>query len=272
MLAGGMNAVAGGGTFFSFPALMALGVPAILSNATNAVCVTPGHALAAIVYRRQLARSPRRVIMCTIAASVGAIIGAWLLSVTNENTFKMLVPWLLLVATLMFAFGPLVQRWTKQVAKERHNVTSTDPNAVGNNPKSWLGYALASIYGGYFGAGQGIVLMTVVTLSGVEDLQEANAIKNAVATIVSLIAVIILAFKGLILWNYGILMVAGAILGGYLGGTFAKGLSKQALRYVVLTTASFFTVVYFWTTYADPSPTTYVPATTTPRIRGLSPQ
>jgi uncharacterized membrane protein YfcA len=246
MFAGGMNALAGGGTFFSFPALMALGVPAILSNATNAVCVTPGHALAAIVYKRELSRSPRRVIMCTIAASLGAIIGAWLLTVTNEKTFKMIVPWLLLVATLMFGFGPLVQRWTKQLANKDQKVISTDPNVVGNDPKSWLGYALASIYGGYFGAGQGIVLMT---LSGVEDLQEANAIKNAVATIVSLIAVIILAFKGLILWNYGILMVVGAILGGYLGGRFAKGLSKQALRYFVLATASFFTVVYFWTTY-----------------------
>jgi uncharacterized membrane protein YfcA len=249
MFAGGMNALAGGGTFVSFPALMALGVPAILSNATNAVCVTPGHALAAIVYKRELARSPRRVVMCTIAASLGAIIGAWLLSVTNEKTFKMLVPWLLLVATLMFAFGPLVQRRTKLLAKEHRKVISTDPNVVGNNPKSWLGYALASIYGGYFGAGQGIVLMTIVTLSGVEDLQEANAIKNAVATIVSLIAVIILAFKGLIVWKYGLLMVIGAILGGYLGGTFAKGLSKQALRYFVLAIASFFTVVYFWTAY-----------------------
>ena len=249
MLAGGMNALAGGGTFFSFPALMALGVPAILSNATNAVCVTPGHALAAIVYKRELSRSPRRVIMCTLAASLGAIIGAWLLTVTNEKTFRMLVPWLLLVATVMFAFGPLVQRWTKRLAKDHQKAISIDPNAVGNNPKSWLGYALASIYGGYFGAGQGIVLMTIVTLSGVEDLQEANAIKNAVATIVSLIAVIILAFKGLILWKYGILMVLGAILGGYLGGRFAKGLSKQALRYFVLSIASFFTVVYFWNTY-----------------------
>jgi uncharacterized membrane protein YfcA len=251
MFAGGMNALAGGGTFFSFPALMALGVPAILSNATNAVCVTPGHALAAFVYKREIARAPRRVIMCTIAASVGAIIGAYLLTVTNDATFKILVPWLLLFATLMFAFGPMVQNWTKQLAlaHEKKKAVETDPNVIGNNPKSWLSYALASIYGGYFGAGQGIVLMTVVTLSGVEDVQEANAIKNAVATFVSLIAVIILAFKGLILWNYGILMIVGAILGGYLGGRFAKGLSKQALRYFVLISATFFTVIYFWKTY-----------------------
>src|ERR1700737_3515035 len=85
MFAGGMNALAGGGTFFSFPALMALGVPAIFANATNAVCVAPGHALAAIVYKRELSRSPRRVIMCTIAASLGAIIGAWLLTRVGCN-------------------------------------------------------------------------------------------------------------------------------------------------------------------------------------------
>src|SRR6202165_4796654 len=88
MLAGGMNALAGGGTFFSFPALMALGVPPLLSNATNAVCVTPGHALAALVYKREIARAPRRVIVCTIAASLGAIGGAWLLTVTDAKTFN----------------------------------------------------------------------------------------------------------------------------------------------------------------------------------------
>src|ERR1700694_4291038 len=125
MFAGGMNALAGGGTFFSCPWLMALGVPAIFANATNAVCVTPGHALAAIVYKRELLRSPKRVITCTMAAGLGAIIGAWMLTVTSEKTFKMLVPWLLLVATLMFAFGPLVQRRTKQLATGRQKAIST---------------------------------------------------------------------------------------------------------------------------------------------------
>jgi uncharacterized protein len=121
------------------------------------------------------------------------------------------VPWLLLAATLMFAFGPAVQS--------------------------------------YFGAGQGIVLMTIVTLSGVEDPHEANAIKNAVATFVSLIAVVILAFRGLILWNYGLLMVLGALIGGFAGGKLAKVLSKRVLRTFVLVVAVFLTVVYFWRTY-----------------------
>jgi uncharacterized membrane protein YfcA len=249
MVAGGINALAGGGTFFSFPALMALGVPPLLSNATNAVCVTPGHALAAVVYKREIARAPRRVVMCTIAACIGGIIGAWLLTVTDEKTFKVLVPWLLLAATLTFAFGPTLQKWSKRLAGESDKPVSTDPNVVGNNVKAWVGYALASIYGGYFGAGQGIVLMTIVTFSGIEDLQEANAIKNAVATFVSLIAVVVLAFKGLILWNYGLLMVVGALIGGYAGGKLAKVLSKQMLRQFVLLFGSFLTVVYFWRSY-----------------------
>jgi uncharacterized membrane protein YfcA len=131
-----------------------------------------------------------------------------------------------------------------------HQLVAGKPEAIGNNFKSWLGYALASIYGGYFGAGQGIVLMTIVTLSGVEDLQEANAIKNAVATFVSLIAVVILAARGLILWNYGLLMIGGALIGGFAGGKLAKSLSKHVLRTFVLVVAVFLTVVYFWTTYA----------------------
>ena len=250
MAAGATNALAGGGTFFSFPALMALGVPPLLSNATNTVCVTPGHALAAIVYKREIARAPRRIIACTIAASIGAVAGAWLLTVTDAHTFSTLVPWLLLVATLTFAFGPALQKWIKRFGAQAPHAGAGDPNTVGNNPTSWIGYALASIYGGYFGAGQGIVLMTVVTLSGVEDVQEANAIKNAVATFVSLVAVIVLALRGLILWKFGLLMIAGALIGGFAGGKLAKVLSKGILRTFVLTIAVFLTVVYFWRTYA----------------------
>jgi uncharacterized membrane protein YfcA len=250
IVAGGMNALAGGGTFVSFPALMALGVPALLSNATNAVCVTPGHALAALVYKREIARAPRRTIMCTIAASIGAVAGGWLLTITDAKTFAALVPWLLLTATLMFAFGPAVQKAMRHLADAKPQPAVTNPNAVGNNVKSWVGYALASVYGGYFGAGQGIVLMTIVTLSGVEDLQEANAIKNTVATFVSLIAVAILAYRGLILWNYGVLMIAGALIGGFAGGKLARFLSKRALRSVVLVVAVVLTAVYFWRAYA----------------------
>jgi uncharacterized protein len=248
VFAGGMNAVAGGGTFFSFPALIALGVPPLISNATNAVCVTPGHALAAVVYKNELAKSWNRVLMCSVAAAIGAIIGACLLTVTNPNVFKNLVPWLLLVATMMFAFQPAIQHWTQKLVP-KHLTTNGPPTLHGNGPKAWLGYCIASIYGGYFGAGQSIVLMTIVMLSGVEDLQEANGLKNAVAAVVSLIAVVVLSFKGMILWNYGLLMVVGALIGGYSGGKLAKHLSKAVLRGFVLAVALFFTVYYFYATY-----------------------
>jgi uncharacterized membrane protein YfcA len=248
VFAGGINALAGGGTFFSFPALIALGVPPLLSNATNAVCVTPGHALAAFVYKKELSKSWNRVVMCAAAAAVGGIAGALLLTVTNPKVFTDLVPWLLLVATMMFAFEPAIHRWSQKFAPE-NPATNDRPTLKGNGPKAWLGYCVASIYGGYFGAGQGIVLMTVVTLSGIEDLQEANGLKNAVAAVVSLIAVIVLAFKGMILWNYGLLMVVGAVVGGYGGGKLAKHLSKKVLRGFVLAVALFLTVYYFYATY-----------------------
>jgi uncharacterized protein len=252
IVAGGVNALAGGGTFFSFPALIACGVPPLLSNATNAVCVTPGHALAAFVYKKELSLSWKRVLMCALAASVGAVGGAWLLTVTNPKVFNALVPWLLLIATVMFAAGPAIQNWSKRFisAEAAAAARSGPPTLQGNGPKAWLGYCLASIYGGYFGAGQGIVLMTVVTLTGVEDMQEANALKNAVATVVSFIAVVVLAFKGLILWGYGILMVIGALLGGYGGGKLAKVMSKKLLRGFILTIALLLTVYYFYKTYA----------------------
>src|ERR1700738_528934 len=133
MVAGAMNALAGGGTVFGFPALRALGVPPLLSNATNALCVTPGHALAAVVYKREIARAPRRIITCTIAAGAGAVGGAWLLTITHAQTFATLAPWLLLAATLMFAFGPAVQKAMRRLAAAKPQPAVTDPNAVGNN-------------------------------------------------------------------------------------------------------------------------------------------
>lgn len=241
ILAGLANAVAGGGTFFSFPALTGGGLPSLIANATNAVAVTPGHALAAMAYRDELGRSPRRLAVLGISSALGAIAGAWLLTQTSEQTFKQLVPWLLLFATVSFAGGPALQQRIKA-----HHAGTIQPAAPHTGIVSAVSYFLASIYGGYFGAGQGIVLMTILTLTGVDNVQEANALKNAIATIVSLIAVVVLAFKGLILWKYGLLMIAGATLGGLYGGRLAKRLDKKTLRAIVICVGSLLTVWYFY--------------------------
>lgn len=244
ILAGLANAVAGGGTFFSFPALTGGGLSTLISNATNAVAVTPGHALAAMAYRDELGRSKKRLVVLGISSALGAIGGAYLLTQTSEQTFKQLVPWLLLFATVSFAGGPALQ----QRIKSSKAVSPATPTTTekGTSIGSAISYFLASIYGGYFGAGQGIVLMTILTLTGIDDVQEANALKNAIATIVSLIAVIVLAFKGLIVWKYGILMIVGATLGGLFGGRIAKRLDKKTLRAIVITVGSLLTIWYFY--------------------------
>ena len=242
ILAGMANALAGGGTFFSFPALIAGGIPALIANATNAVAVTPGHAFAAVAYRSELGRSKRRLIILGGASALGAIAGAFLLTVTSEHMFAKLVPWLLLFATVSFAAGPYLQ----QFIKKRRVTVQIESKSADISLKSSIIYFLASIYGGYFGAGQGIVLMTVLTLSGIEDIQEANALKNAIATIVSLIAVIVLAYKGFIIWKYGILMIIGATIGGLYGGKLAKRLNKKTLRAIVIIVGTLLTAWYFY--------------------------
>ena len=173
---------------------------------------------------------------------MGAIAGAFLLTVTSEHMFAKLVPWLLLFATVSFAAGPYLQ----QFIKKRKAIVQIESKAADISPKGSIIYFLASIYGGYFGAGQGIVLMTVLTLSGIEDIQEANALKNAIATIVSLIAVIVLAYKGFIIWKYGILMIIGATIGGLYGGKLAKRLNKKTLRAIVIIVGTLLTAWYFY--------------------------
>lgn len=243
ILAGFANAVAGGGTFFSFPALTGIGLSSLVANATNAVAVTPGHALAAWSYRDTLKRAKGRLIIMWIASGIGAIAGAYLLTITPAKTFSALVPWLVLFATVSFAFGPAVQK----AIQARKVATAIDPDKKKTvTVAAAITYMLASIYGGYFGAGQGIVLMTVLTLTGIDDIQEANAFKNAIATLCSLIAVIILAFKGIIVWKYGILMIVGATIGGLLGGKFAKSLDKKTLRTIVIVIGTLLTIWYFY--------------------------
>ncbi|MDB5776356.1 MAG: sulfite exporter TauE/SafE family protein [Herbaspirillum sp.] len=246
ILAGLANALAGGGTFFSFPALIAGGLSSLIANATNAVAVTPGHALAAFTYRDVLGRSKKRLLILGVSSALGAIGGAYLLTITSVHTFDMLVPWLLLFATVSFAAGPYLQSFIKSRKAAAPVTPIAQAKTDGVGVSGGISYFLASIYGGYFGAGQGIVLMTILTLSGIEDVQEANALKNAIATIVSLIAVIVLAFKGFIIWKYGLLMIVGATIGGLYGGKLAKRLSKTVLRTIVIVIGTLLTGWYFY--------------------------
>src|SRR5258706_12085842 len=145
IFAGLANALAGGGTFFSFPALTAGGLSSLAANATNAVAVTPGHLLAAVTYRDILGRDRRRLLILGVASALGAIGGAYLLTVTSEQTFAKLVPWLLLFATVSFACGPYLQKLNK-----KKSTALAQAKNGGVSVKSSISYFLASIYGGVF--------------------------------------------------------------------------------------------------------------------------
>lgn len=234
VVAGMANAVAGGGTFVTFPALIAAGLPPVLANATNSVAVSPANALASYAYRSELARSRPLLLRMGIVSAIGGVAGAVLLMLTDERVFVGLVPWLLLFTTLLFAIGPMLSRWLSPHGPAR--------------PGTWKPMLLclvASVYGGYFGAGLGIMLMSIFTLAGVPDVHEANALKNFISTIVYAATIVALAGSGLIVWRYALPMFLGAVIGGLYGGKLARKLNPILLRTIVVATGLALSIYYF---------------------------
>ncbi|HBP5995044.1 sulfite exporter TauE/SafE family protein [Pseudomonas aeruginosa] len=225
MIGGICNAVAGGGTFFTFPALLAAGVPPVVANATSAVSIWPGHASSLLGYRSELGRHRAALRRSLPVVGGGSLVGATLLVFTGDAQFSRLVPWLILVATVLFALGP----WLRQ-AIERH-ARGQVPHLVAAGAEF-----LTALYGGYFGAGLGIMLMAILTLLGVRDVQEANAVKNAMATVVTSAAVMLFVATGSIAWAQGSAVLLGAIVGGYAGARLARWIPPLALRWTIVAT------------------------------------
>ena len=230
--AGAVNAVAGGGTFFSFPVFLAVGLPPVIANASNAVSVWPGHALACVEYRRELdAVGKRRLLRFATVAGLGGALGAYALASVGNAAFVKLVPVLLLAATALFAFGPAFNRFLGA-----HRPRST---ATGH-----IGIGLFAIYGGFFGAGLGIMLMAGLLLLGFTETHLNNAIKNVLATVVTTIAVLVLAASGLVAWPHTICAFVGALLGGLVGARIARRLSSRVLRNAVILLGCVLTIYY----------------------------
>lgn len=192
VVGGACNAIAGGGTFFTFPAPLAVGVPPIAANATSAISIWPGHATSLLGYREELRRHAGQLKSSAPAFVLGAIVGAGLLAATGNGLFRQLIQWLLLTATVLFAAGPQLRSW---VMARRSGETPRSAALV-------LDFTVA-VYGGYFGAGLGILLMAALTLVGLDNVNEANAVKNALATIVSSLAVVTFVVTGMIALGRG---------------------------------------------------------------------
>ncbi len=236
-LGGAINALVGGGTFFPFPVLLALGIPPIAANATNTVALWPGIVISSRAYIRELRSVREKLPVRCAVAIVGGAIGAIMLLASGNELFFSLIPWLIGAATLLFAFSGGIVR---QVSK-----LSTGTNAV-----FMLGLELAfAVYGGYFGAGVGILLMAALAVAGETDPQIANAQKNLLSALINGTAVIIFIIQGAVIWSYAFFVMVGAIPGGYFGARVARAMQKKWLRICVISIGTLLTVIYFQRVY-----------------------
>lgn len=220
--AGILNAIAGGGTFLTFPALVYAGVPPVAANATSAVAVFPGYLGGAAGFRRELVRFDRRL-LCRLAvvSLAGSLIGSLLLLVSSDEVFRAIIPVLLLTATACFAFQERVQRWAGS-------------GRIRIRPYGAPGIVLVSLYGGYFNGGLGIVLLALFALWGMRDLAAMNGLKNAVSFVISIISVITFAAAGIVAWPAALMMMAASVAGGYAGAALARVLRARVVRGIII--------------------------------------
>lgn len=235
--AGTLNAVAGGGSFLTLPALIAVGVPSVTANATGTVALLPGYVASIYGSREDMEPAPglsmRSVVLLSL---VGGVLGAALLLVTSNAAFNRLIPWLLLVATAMFAFGPQLRRWA-----DDHRSEGAQPSRI----KAAAGLLLVAGYGGYFNGGMGILMLALFGLLGQTRLNAMNAIKNLVSTLLTAIAVAVYAAGGIVQWKEALIMMVAAALGGYVGARGARRLPPAVLRWSIVAIGLVMTVLFF---------------------------
>ncbi len=234
--AGVLNAIAGGGSFLTFPALVFTGVPPIMANATSALAVSPGYFGSTLGFKDELRELPKRRLWREMAiCAVGGVGGALLLLVTPAKLFAGIVPWLLLFATALFAAGPSIARW----ARARSNGVHTEPR--------WRDAALlaVAIYGGYFNGGLGILLMALYTVAGESRLNVVNALKNLNSLVLSWLSVAAFVIAGAIAWQPGLIMMVAATAGGFFGARWSKRLPAQWVRIGVIVTGLVMSALFF---------------------------
>jgi len=246
-LAGGMNAVAGGGTFFSFPALLGAGLPPIMANATNTVGLCPASLISAWAYRREVLRHGRWAALLMVLSFVGGICGGLLLLATTNEAFARLIPWLLLIATTLFAFSSQVSRLIKAIkGRLGGNIGEHKPGSPGGA----LFQFIVAVYGGFFGAGMGILTIAALSIQGFDDIQEVNALKNLTSGINYFVTSATFIIAGAISWPFVAVMLVAAMAGGYAGATLARRLPAMWLRRLVVAVGTVLSAVYFVKIYA----------------------
>jgi uncharacterized protein len=242
-IAGTLNALAGGGSFISFPALLFVGVPPVQANATNTVALWPGLAASAAAYMKRL-DAPLRLLIPLLATSVaGGWAGALLLLKTPQRAFLHFVPWLLLIGTLLFAFGNTIRAMagTRAVIDD---LRATSWRAI---TVSSFVELLVAIYGGYFGAGIGFIILGMLAALGMRDVHAMGAIRTLLAAAINAAAVVTFILAGAVLWQQCAVMVAGALIGGWFGARYAQKADPRKVRALVISIGLAMSAYFFIT-------------------------
>ena len=242
-LAGALNSVAGGGSFISYPALVFGGVPLINANTTSTIALWPGTVASVGAYRKEIAAERAGLWPLLIVSLIGGIIGALILRNTTQDTFARLLPFLLLLATFLFAFGKRISERTRTLVSG----TALPPSTLRIGVIAFQFFI--AIYGGFFGGGIGMMMLAAYALLGMDNIHRMNGIKTLMASVINGAAVVIFIFSGLIYWPQALVMVGGAIIGGYAGATYAQRLNPQRVRQFVIVVGCVMTVIFFYRTY-----------------------
>lgn len=240
-LGGALNAVAGGGSFVVFPALLFTGVPPIPANATNTIALWTAAVASGGAYRSRLKVARRVMVPLLISSLVGGLAGAILLLKTPAQTFMHVLPWLTLGATLLFAFG-------KKLVGSRRSAIEHDASTA-----SLIGVTLfqlvVAVYGGYFGGGMGIVMLAMLAILGMADIHTMNALKTVMATVINGVAVVTFIVARAVYWKQGGVMIVGGVIGGYLGAHYALKLPQKWVRVFVVLVGTGMTIYFFVEAY-----------------------
>jgi uncharacterized membrane protein YfcA len=238
ILGGAVNALAGGGTLVTFPVLLAVGISAVAANITNTVALCPGYLGGALAQLKELSGEGRRLFSYGVTSGLGGIAGGVLLLKTGEETFRLLVPYLILLAGGLLAVEGPIHRWHEErvgQAKGQHVNVLLKLSPV----------FLASIYGGYFGGGLSVIVLAVLGLESYESLTQINALKQVISLCVNVAAAILFLSSGKVIWSATLVMAIGALAGGVLGGLAASHVRASVLRWIVVAFAVTISIVYF---------------------------
>ena len=248
LLGGGLNSVAGGGSFITFPALLFVGsgLPAEwakIANATSTIALWPGTVGSVLAYRNELQRNRQLLLVMGACSLIGGLAGALLLVRTPASTFNLLVPWLLLLAALLFSFGNALTRRLR--ARLGHQAGSAMVSV-------WviaLLQMVIAIYGGYFGGGIGIMMLASLALMGMDGIHAMNAIKTLLASLINGVAVVAFIASGIVSWPHAAVMIVGGIAGGFGGASLARRLPPARVRRFVMVVAYTMTLYFFLKQY-----------------------